>query len=223
MPKRDDVYMAQRRDEILAATAKCLVRLGITATTTTEICREAGISMGALYKHFKSKEEIFVALAERAKENIDHYLTFHTAEEARSRLLARLARFYQPKNAHLFRLEVLLVAESLSSKAIETFGKGNYELSRQTLLRSFEGLVAAGETRAGFDAEIAATLIENFTFGLFFRSVAGAPENHSDAEAALNSLLDSLVGPLRAANSGKEGAGQKEKQMTLANPAPEGG
>lgn len=195
MPKRDDLYMAARRDEILTATAKCMVRVGITATTTSEICREAGISMGALYKHFKSKEDIFVALADRATENIAKTLSFKTVEEARERLLDRMRRIYDPKIAHVFRLEVLLIAESLSSKAIETFGKGNYELSRQTLLKGFQALAVAGETPPGFDPETATTLIENFTWGLSFRSVAGGRESLTVAEAGLNSLLNYLLGP----------------------------
>lgn len=60
-----DVAKAEiRRREILEAAAACFVRRGFHQTTIEEICTEAAISPGGLYRYFPSKEEIVIAIAE---------------------------------------------------------------------------------------------------------------------------------------------------------------
>ena len=68
----------QRREEtrgrLLAATQGALVERGYAGATTTEVCRRAGVSQGALFKHFASKGELLAATAERLFANlIDAY------------------------------------------------------------------------------------------------------------------------------------------------------
>ncbi|MBA0054069.1 TetR/AcrR family transcriptional regulator [Streptomyces sp. AJS327] len=50
------------RDRILDAAERLLRTAGLARTTTKEIARETGCSEAALYKHFVSKEEIFVGV-----------------------------------------------------------------------------------------------------------------------------------------------------------------
>ncbi|MCK7624750.1 TetR/AcrR family transcriptional regulator [Streptomyces sp. RS10V-4] len=51
---------ALTRSRILDAAAALMTNVGLAHTTTKQIAREAGCSEAALYKHFRSKEEIFV-------------------------------------------------------------------------------------------------------------------------------------------------------------------
>src|SRR5690349_10085106 len=65
MPKlRPDTQRA-RREHILDAALACFVRGGFHATTMQMICREAGVSPGALYVYFDSKEALIAGLCER--------------------------------------------------------------------------------------------------------------------------------------------------------------
>jgi AcrR family transcriptional regulator len=50
------------RDRILDAAADVMTRLGLAKATTKEIARAAGCSEALLYKHFREKEEIFLAV-----------------------------------------------------------------------------------------------------------------------------------------------------------------
>ena len=43
------------RGRLLDATIECLIERGHAGTTTPEVCRRAGVSQGALFKHFPSK------------------------------------------------------------------------------------------------------------------------------------------------------------------------
>jgi AcrR family transcriptional regulator len=62
------------RQEILSAAMRCFSRTGYEAASVAEICAEAGISKGALYHHFPSKHDIFMALLEGWLERLDDRL-----------------------------------------------------------------------------------------------------------------------------------------------------
>src|SRR3954453_19822724 len=56
--------MAGRREEILEAATACFPREGFHATSMHDIYRKCGLSAGAVYNHFASKQEIVRALGE---------------------------------------------------------------------------------------------------------------------------------------------------------------
>lgn len=64
-----------RRAQILEAAKRCFARQGYHETKVDNIVREAGLSKGALYWYFKSKEELLDALCDSfAKELQEDFL-----------------------------------------------------------------------------------------------------------------------------------------------------
>ena len=55
---------ASTRERLFEATIEALSELGYGRTTTTEVCRRAGVSQGALFNHFATKAELVSAAAE---------------------------------------------------------------------------------------------------------------------------------------------------------------
>jgi AcrR family transcriptional regulator len=53
-----------RRQEILAAALHCFAHSGFHGTTITDIVREAGVSQGAFYVYFETKDDVIAALAD---------------------------------------------------------------------------------------------------------------------------------------------------------------
>jgi len=49
---------------LLDATVATLVDVGYSRTTTTEICRRAGVSQGALFRHYPTKQALLAAAVE---------------------------------------------------------------------------------------------------------------------------------------------------------------
>lgn len=71
MPRLSQQEMDTRRREIIAAAGRCFARKGIQATTMREIFAEAGMSAGAVYNYFKTKDELIAAgIRDSADENI---------------------------------------------------------------------------------------------------------------------------------------------------------
>lgn len=56
-----------RRVEILDAAERCFSRAGFHQSSMNEICIEAGMSPGNLYRYFPSKEAIIAGIAERSR------------------------------------------------------------------------------------------------------------------------------------------------------------
>jgi AcrR family transcriptional regulator len=63
MPKVSDAHRESRREQILIAAWKCFSRNGFHSTSMADVIREAGLSAGAVYLYFRSKDDIIVAVA----------------------------------------------------------------------------------------------------------------------------------------------------------------
>ena len=68
VPKVSAQYRDERRAHILAAARRCFVRDGFHQTSIQDLLHEAGMSSGAVYRYFDSKDAMIVAIAE---ENLD--------------------------------------------------------------------------------------------------------------------------------------------------------
>jgi AcrR family transcriptional regulator len=76
---------AQRREgtitALLDATVRCLTERGYAATSTAVVCAEAGVSQGALFRHFPTRQALLVATAEHvATRNVEAFRA--TTEDA---------------------------------------------------------------------------------------------------------------------------------------------
>jgi AcrR family transcriptional regulator len=74
VPKISAAQEQRRRDQILNASFACFARQGYRATSMEDIVRESGLSVGAIYTYFASKEDLFLALADRHTEQTLQYL-----------------------------------------------------------------------------------------------------------------------------------------------------
>ncbi|MGI5167062.1 TetR/AcrR family transcriptional regulator [Spirillospora sp. CA-253888] len=89
------------RERILAAAITVIRERGITAATTKEIARAAGVSEGSLYNHFTNKTALFAAAlaevtggARTAMTTLLGSVGRGTVEDNLVRLTARMVRFY---------------------------------------------------------------------------------------------------------------------------------
>ncbi|MEY9952900.1 TetR/AcrR family transcriptional regulator [Leifsonia sp. EB34] len=79
MPKVTEEYRSARRHEIAQAALRCFARNGFAATSMADIIAESGLSAGAIYGHFSSKDELMELTA---SEILD--ARFQEVEEARA-------------------------------------------------------------------------------------------------------------------------------------------
>lgn len=63
-----------RRDQIVQATLKIIALKGVGNLTTASLAREVGISEANLYRHFRSKQEIYLATVGQVQDMIEKNL-----------------------------------------------------------------------------------------------------------------------------------------------------
>src|SRR6185503_14838904 len=65
MRRANAQLQSDRRAEILDAAERCFARAGFHQASMQEICAEAGMSPGNLYRYFPSKEALIAGISER--------------------------------------------------------------------------------------------------------------------------------------------------------------
>ncbi len=115
------------RRKILEAAVACLVERGYAGASTTEIGQRAGVSQGALFKHFSSKLDLLGAAVEHLFAHMIHDYERAFSELAGRSSGARLdgairllrRTFAEPRLQAAFELYVAARTDAALSNAIE--------------------------------------------------------------------------------------------------------
>lgn len=100
----------QTRRALLDATIESLVEVGYARTTTTEVTRRAGVSQGALFKHFATRSALVAAAAEHLFEGlfVDFEAAFESSNEREAPVVVAMRRlwdvFCKPELLAVYRL-----------------------------------------------------------------------------------------------------------------------
>src|SRR5437868_5288674 len=123
-PDEPPLSRAERRDQqvqrVLEAAKTCFVRSGFQGASMQQICAEAGMSPGALYRYFPSKEAIIEAIceadrAEDAKVFVAILSNPSVVDGVIQGAMAHLRMMHETNAAPLF---AEIVAESMRNEAV---------------------------------------------------------------------------------------------------------
>ena len=88
MPKLSELEKVERRERVLDGARRCFATYGYEGATVVRLEQEIGMSRGAIFNWFPSKEELFIALAARDNERLFHLF----ADEGLEAILDALLR-----------------------------------------------------------------------------------------------------------------------------------
>jgi AcrR family transcriptional regulator len=75
MPRVSQAHLDARRQQIVDAARARFARDGFAHTSMADIVTESGLSNGAIYRYFTSKDEIVIAVCEQGTEALPRALT----------------------------------------------------------------------------------------------------------------------------------------------------
>ena len=108
----------ERKQQIRSAATRCFVRRGFEATRLVDIAKEAGLSKGGIYFHYKTKHELFQEIMERHVRGIERRWDFEPCcEQPADRLLCSLVAAHlrtleeDPEQTRLYNLLITLAAQ----------------------------------------------------------------------------------------------------------------
>jgi AcrR family transcriptional regulator len=123
MPKVTQQHMDARREQILDAARRCFLRDGFHSTSMQDLFAEAGLSAGAVYRHFTSKDEMILAIAEEnMRDVLDITLAIATNRQGQSvgAILAELLDVIRAKSVEedVAGLAVLVWGEAMRNRSL---------------------------------------------------------------------------------------------------------
>ena len=107
MPRLTEETANNRKQSILAAAKKVFEREGFQRATMRRIAEEASVTTGALYPHFKNKEQIYADLVMRSLDSLTHCLDTARAGARRGKALRTTTlAFFEYFRVRLFEFEL---------------------------------------------------------------------------------------------------------------------
>lgn len=152
MPKVTDEHREQRREQILMAAMTCVAEEGFHKTTMAHVINRSELSAGAVYGYFRSKDELILAIADRAlsylDQAIDEILTREptpTPVEVTRLLTSMIVQRAEAAPVDLTRVVVSAWAEAVRNEEVRAA-----VASRIDLLRSKYAEVIVAQQAAGY-------------------------------------------------------------------------
>ena len=178
MPKISPAHEQQRRAQILAAAMACFARQGYRATSMDDVVRESGLSVGAIYSYFPSKEELFLALADDRANQTLAYLSDLFRRPGRMVDKNREAVDYfftllSDELATFARVNVEFMNEASKSERIKERQQRRCESVRQFLRWLLTESQRNEEIRPDVDVDAAAELMFALNEGIVLLTAAG--------------------------------------------------
>ncbi len=102
--------MESMRERILAAALTLFAERGFSNTTSSALAKQAGIAEGTLFRHFRSKDAVLLALVALVKEqlirDLTRYLAGQTPKTGLERVIVTIQGFYTfaSRNSPEFRI-----------------------------------------------------------------------------------------------------------------------
>ena len=164
---------AQTKKSIMEAATSLFAREGYESTGVAEICERAGVSKGAFYYHFESKEAVFLALIDTWLNTLEITLNDVTyqAKSVPDGLL-EMAGMMQPifeNNQFFMGLFLELWTHANRNEKVRQATVAPYRRFEETFTRLIKRGIEEG-TLENVEPEIAGQLLLSLSSGLFLQA-----------------------------------------------------
>ena len=196
MPKISPAHEQQRRQQILAAAQACFARQGYRATSMDDVVRESGLSVGAIYSYFPSKEDLFLALAQQRTEEILGYMNqlFRQPGPLSDKTQQAIDYFFNSLSQDLVplaRMNMEFWSEAAKSDRLHERQQMRCDAVRQFFGWLLSQAQAEGHVRTDIDVDAAAELLMALNEGILMLSVSGVRQVSLEAlKAAYATFVD---------------------------------
>jgi AcrR family transcriptional regulator len=145
MPRTKEAFQQIRdesRQHILDEAVKVFAKKGLADTKINDLAEAAGVSQGLLYRYFTDKDDVFIALLERAINGVINYA--QTAIKQTGTPLEKLhwltEQVLQGMSEEPVYFQLFSQAMALSGRVYETLGK------LETVVKILHDLISEGQT-----------------------------------------------------------------------------
>ena len=183
MPRVSEEHLIARRAQILDAARVCFLSKGLHNTSMQDLIQEAGLSVGAVYRYFKSKDEIIVAIAATVVGNVQEHIDGVAARrlpltDSMSLVLDAVEQQLGPGGFLPIALQVW--SEATIDPTIGAIVKDRYEALRSSMRALVVHAVEAGELPSEADVDATTAVLYGMLPGYALqRMLTGLPDKET--------------------------------------------
>jgi TetR/AcrR family transcriptional regulator, repressor for uid operon len=170
MRRANAQLQSDRRAEILAAAQRCFVRSGFHGASMQDICAEAKMSPGNLYRYFPSKEALIAGIAERDRAEVGAQFAGADLSQGVFAVLEGLAHHHfavRPSEQVLLCTEVM--AEARRNPEIARISRAFDADVKTWLVDLLRAAVARGDVPDDVDLDGVVTMLMIIADGVWWR------------------------------------------------------
>ncbi len=197
------VTRAERRDHqtqrIMEAARRCFLRSGFQGASMHQICAEAGMSPGALYRYFPSKESMIAAItkADREQDAEIFAVMFENPDVIDGFVKAAMAHvrhMHESGNAPLF---AEIRAESMRNDAIDLCCREAMDAVTGAFGRYLQGAIDRGEIDPAVGLDQLMPMIAAIGEGLAINDLPGNGVSSESIEIMIRVTVEAILRPRR--------------------------
>ena len=196
MPKLKPDTQRARRENILDAAEICFARSGIHRCTMHEICKEAGISPGALYVYFASKEDLIAGLAERDRSEFqERFAPISEATDILGALRTIGDQYFVDEPTYKSLMCIEIGVESTRNEKVGEIYRSVDAHVYGSLRELFERLQQQGRIAPDLDTATLVELVAVIGDGMLWRRAIDRNFKPERLMPAVTALVGSLINP----------------------------
>ena len=190
---------AERREQLLDTAAELFSKHGFARATTAQLAKAAGVTEPIIYRHFKSKRELFIALIERTgRQTLEQWsedLKDSTDPADRLRRLIGDNPMVSRQGRAAYRVFLQAISE-VEDEGIRGAVIAHIETVKDFVKDELERAQKAGRVSKRFSAEVLAWVLVNTGMGYGALSAMGieAPGRDKDGVHVRDVLAVALIG-----------------------------
>jgi AcrR family transcriptional regulator len=195
-----------RRNEIRAAAQRCFVRSGFHDASMQDICAEAGMSPGNLYRYFPSKEALIVGIAERDRAEVARSFAEADLSQGVFKVLEDLSHYHFAQRP----IEDVLLCTEVMGQARRHPDIGQISRSfdvdvRRWLRDLLDAGVARGDIPGDVDLDGAITMLMTIADGMWWRRALDPDFDPAKVLPIFNDIMRHLLRSRRKPATAGEG------------------
>jgi TetR/AcrR family transcriptional regulator, repressor for uid operon len=196
MPKLKPETQQARRQHILDAAERCFSSTGLHGTSMQDICREAGVSPGAFYVYFASKEALIAGICERDRQEFAERLeALASAGDVMQGLRALAEAYVLAGGAKDHRLAIDIGLESTRNEHLGAIFRRIEREIVDSLERLFGTMLAEGRIAPALDIPSAVQAFMVLADGMFWRRAVDPDFAAEQVLPAVLALIETLLKP----------------------------
>nr|WP_296068677.1 TetR/AcrR family transcriptional regulator [uncultured Actinoplanes sp.] len=193
MPRVSEDHLTARREQILAAARTCFLNKGLHNTSMQDLIKEAGLSVGAVYRYFKSKNDIINAIAVNVAGGFQQHI--EAVADLRLPLGESLDRVLQGIETQIgpegtFPIALQVWAEAMLDPTIGEIVRDRYNGLRGSVRRLVVQAVQSGELPAHTDIDAVTTALFGTIPGFALQRVLTGYPDRATYMAGMRALLN---------------------------------